>query len=161
MIPREDVIVVTIRPELRFALRIAAPRIRAIPAETMPQFVSGFTAVFTRVVIVDCRDAPTLARKVVNYMRRYSPMPRTILVTPAERYLREPVCDVTIRDGCDFFNRLRSAISVAIARKRGPQKKEVKSCQPYESSAASSVCAAGKPVTSVKPKSCSMIPRSA
>jgi ribosomal protein S2 len=122
MRPKANVIVVSIRPELRFMLRIAG-RVNVQEAETMPQFIRWMnTAEHDQLVIIDRRDAPNLARRATNYLRRFPRLTKTILVASAEQQKREPVCDITLRDGCTFNDRLLNAMKLALARKRGPVK---------------------------------------
>jgi hypothetical protein len=120
MRPKSNVVVVGIRPELRYTLRIAG-RVRVWSVETMPEFVR-LRAVTIDAVIVDYRDAPMLARKVVNYLRRFPISARKILIAPREEQKREPVCDVTVRDGLRFYDQLLLVLRFALARKRGPAK---------------------------------------
>jgi hypothetical protein len=101
-------------------LRIAG-RVRVWVIETMPEF-RRLPAVTFDAVIVDYRDAPMLARKVVNHLRRFPIPARLILIASREEQKREPVCDVTLRDGLRFYDQLLFILRTALARKRGPLK---------------------------------------
>jgi hypothetical protein len=127
MRPKANVVVVGIRPELRYMLRIVG-RVRVWPVETVPQF-RRISAVTFGAIIVDCRDAPMLARKVVNHLRRFPTPARTILLAPREEQKREPVCDVTVRDGLRFYDQLLIALRFALARKRGPVKQSTENAE--------------------------------
>jgi hypothetical protein len=113
-------------------LRIAA-RVNVQAAETMPEFIRRIRAAdYDQLVIVDQRDAPTLAKNAADYLRRY---PRSIslrlrmiiLLTAAEKPNGEPVCDfltppATLREGYGFTQRLLELVKIVLARKRGPVK---------------------------------------
>lgn len=124
MRPKKNVIVVGIRPELRFMLRIAG-RVRVWPVEAMPELRQS-RGIEIDAVIVDYRDAPTLARRVVKYLRRFPIGARTILIASSEEQKHEPVCDITVRNGRDFYGRLLSVLWFALARKRGPARQFAK-----------------------------------
>lgn len=121
MRPKANVIVVGLRPELRFMLRTAG-RVNVWEAETLPQFIKSLAAADIRLVIIDRRDAPTLARRAMNYLRRLSRPVATILIATEEQQRREPVCDFTLRDGGQFYFQLLNSTKLALIRKRGPVK---------------------------------------
>jgi hypothetical protein len=122
MRPKPNVIVVGIRPELRFMLRISG-RVKVWQAETVPELSKCLRAVSADVVIIDYRDLPILAKKAVSRLRRFPTSARTILVTPFTKRSGEPLCDDTIREGMTFYNRLLMAMRLVLKRKRGPMKR--------------------------------------
>jgi hypothetical protein len=117
-----NVIVVGIRPELRYMLRIAG-RVKVWPAETIPQFTKCLSSCSTDLVIIDCRDAPTLAEKAMNYLRRIRLHTHTILIAAAEADQKEPVCDIVLREGITLYCELLNSMKIALVRRRGLHKK--------------------------------------
>jgi hypothetical protein len=117
---KRNVIVVGDQPELRCALRIAA-NVNVLPAEDMTQLKKSLARFpLTDLVIIDRRSSPLLARRAADYCRSLPLINTVIIASFSEPLGEDPMCDV--RDGCDFFERLRGVIALKLARKRGRMK---------------------------------------
>jgi hypothetical protein len=121
MRPKRIILVIGIRPELRFVLRIVG--FAVIPAETMLQLTRCLDrSPLIDLAIVDKRDRPKLASEAVSYLAKTIPRVKTLLITSGLPAGRELVCDRLIRDGAAFMERLRSIMAISLARPRGPRK---------------------------------------
>jgi hypothetical protein len=127
---RAEILIVGIRPELRYMLRVASSvYIRVWGADTLPRFVKCLSAADIRLVIIDRWDAPTLAKRAVNNLRRFPRPVASILIAREEHQRREPVCDITLGEGLTFYDRLLRAVKVATFRKRGPVQRYPELCR--------------------------------
>lgn len=120
-----NVIVISRRGELRFMLRVAAIHVNIQAAETMPEFIKCIEDLKGDcAVIIDHRDAPSLAIKAVKYLRQYKIPARTLLISTLGDPRREPICDMTFRDGdsrngLNFCQQLLNDLYILLVRKRG------------------------------------------
>lgn len=123
MRPKRNIVLVGIRPELRFTLGLRV-QANVWEAETMADFIGliGAKDLDHPLFVIDWRDDRELAVRALAYLCRYLPFSNPILILTAEPANEEPTGFVALRDGCDFNYRVIDRIKQLLARKRGPAK---------------------------------------
>jgi hypothetical protein len=126
MRPKRNILVVGIRPELRFALRIVS-RSNIWPAETMLEVIDFAEAICVDLAVIDYRDSKGLAEYTVDWLVRNAPSVRRIQIVSCHQESTESEYAV-IRDGYHFWDRLYFAVGLSLRRNRGPVRK-LHTCQ--------------------------------
>jgi hypothetical protein len=118
MRPRQNAIVVTRRPELRFVLPFVV-RAKFRTAKTLAEFVAQMTGDI-RAIIIDRRDSPITATKVERFLNENHFAVRLVFITARVFDRRDGA--VVVNDGKETMSQLRAVMPIVLAGKPGPKK---------------------------------------